>query len=166
MAKGAVVFDAEAVYGKECDPSPARAETFFATQAEVVRARELVRQVAVDLGLPEARVPELVQRVSAARREDTLILDISAKDDDPKFARTLCNAMMNAFVQQRIHRVREPLAARAEFLEHEAEELGHADGGALARAKVEEKLAELQVDVNLVANDARVLEICELPAPK
>ena len=172
-AAGALVFDLD-------DPAASRdaIATRLATEIDVIGSARIAERVADRLGLAGQmgfeHPPSLTVRrsVRATRRGESLILDVSVTLNHPERAVEICNATLEAYLEQHMQvlvgdarREMDALAARAEDMAaRAAEALENAQLAAeLERARTD--LAELERRTTLTRNDARVLARCHPPPP-
>lgn len=120
--------------------SSAAIDALVATAAERVRSETITGRVArrFDLHLDTGFMGEdgradgataeeasrrLHERLTVERREGSLALDVSVADDDPERATSLCNAALEAAVEESLERRAAPLLRRSEWLSEQLDQV-------------------------------------------
>lgn len=158
-ARGALVLD----IGESMDRAVLDARVL--TEIEVLRSRALVERALTHAALDRQRPFQGAQGVTAAqrairasRRGDSLVIDVGVVSPDPELATTLCNSLMQQYIEQRYQQHLAPRAHAADRLAAELERLDPADE---RRRALEARVSELELERAAMRSDARVLERCE-----
>lgn len=141
-ATGSLVFDVQ---------PEAAADVFLATEAEIMRSRPLL-----DRARTSRRIEIDANSVRATRRPGSMILDVSVRDADPRRAAGACNAILEAYFEQRLELSLAPMMQQEEVLAAELD--AHPDDAAL-----KEKLQALELRRRERRSDVRILEPCIEP---
>ncbi len=132
--------------------SVAETDVFLATEAEVIKSRRILDQVA-----DRFRVSDLTaDAITVRRRPGTAILDVRVRMADLDLAATRCNQVMQTYFEFRwamlLEDVMQPAAALADKLERDPD-----------NAALKQQLADLDARRMTTKSDVRVLEPCRPP---
>jgi len=130
--------------------SPELADTLLATEAELIRSRALVQMTNERNRLDGALTSEAIR---TARRGGSMTIDVSVSDADGGRARSLCDALMQSYVEFRYGRAVERIVGRQARV---SEILGEERGSA--------RLAELDKKRRTLESDVRKPYRCKLGA--
>jgi uncharacterized protein involved in exopolysaccharide biosynthesis len=169
--------------------SEAAVDAIVATEVERASSEPITRRV-VDVlrlhetasfiaGAPVAEedaVRALRERITASRRRDTLLIDVHVADEDPSFARTLCDQALEAMLLAAAERELAPREAHREYLRHQhdqaREQLERAAEDSADRPALESNLGRTEAALRRAEEAAmqplrpslRVLERCSAHA--
>jgi uncharacterized protein involved in exopolysaccharide biosynthesis len=177
---GAIQLTPAAVVAVAGDASAAPvdlADEVLATEAEVVvsdrvlrqavRAKDFMRDPALvgDAGSVERAVAALRASTTAHRRGKALILDVRVDLANPALARAACDAILEAYVRDRLDRRSETVETKVMWLSQQLYELEKNDAAAPVRSAVRDELARQDLVRLLRENDAWVLSECAPEQP-
>jgi hypothetical protein len=130
-------------------------ETFFATEAEVLRSKPVLDMVFEQLGRQVSR-DHLV--IEAERRGDTSILDIRVAMPDPAVARDVCGQLVQQYIALR--RVTQHTGV-AQVIASMADEYERTKSTA-DRELLHKRMLDLEIQERALAVDVRGLEPCTM----
>lgn len=119
----------------------------MATEIEVLTSRALAERAAEAIGIEPAQVDTIHRALRAARRGNSLLIDVGVDLEDPERARNVCNAVIEAFVTYR-------MSARLQIVHAQIQALSEAPGEHHA------EVAALERERLTMQNDVRVLDRC------
>lgn len=152
-ATGSIVFDST--------PEGQAPEAFLATQGELIAARPAIEASMRKVG-PDAAATDIEatrKRITVERRGKTSILEVRVVGRDLKGAASLCNALLDTYLVERMVSRTQPLLSKEEALHRTLEKL---DGGPGADA-FQRQIDELEVQRRSLRTDAHILEPCTFP---
>lgn len=158
-ATGKLVFDADAVYGREQPASAERAATFLETSKAIVKSRAVGAYVSEQLRLSPQERERLRGRIVVERVRGALVLDVGVQDPDPRRATEICNALLEGYLQERRQMLLHMSGSKLELLQHRIEEAERADAGSLTESLRSEHV-RLRMEHDLQELGVRVLEPC------
>lgn len=139
-AQGSLVFD---------EPPGRDVRLMLATEAELLSSEPILRRVRDEL-----RADDLsTNAVSAQRRGETLLLDVSVTHVDSRKAITYCNVLIRAYIEHRMDRSMMAVRLQQEALAREIE-------SAPENATIRKKLEELEIEAMTRKMDVRVVDSC------
>ncbi|MBT3220006.1 MAG: hypothetical protein HN348_13030 [Proteobacteria bacterium] len=178
VSQGIIVLDPQVLGNATSDSA---VDVVVETEVAVMRSETVLREAIIyrslneHLGVDEDGAYDILRDgLSTSRVDDSLAIRVVMAHEDPETAAIACNSVLGAYLNQRMDT---KLAASLQAIQWLEEQLDRTktDLDALPAGdperqqmqkiydKLHERFVEAQLESSLMANDARVLEPCELP---